>query len=237
MWLDNDRNLEDMVETIIERDPDIVLLLGDYVYHSVENHEEEMEKVVSYLKPLAETDIPVFASLGNHDYSMSEKDGNPNIETAERVIRKLGMIGIEVLQNESVPVTLGETEEPLYLVGIGARWPEKDHLEEAYEELEEKAPRFSFMHNPNTFVKIEANHAPVAVAGHTHGGQIRIPFTPHWSWKNLIVEGEAHMDGWIEEDYGAEGNHLYVNRGIGVSIAPIRINNFPEITEFTLQQG
>lgn len=90
------------------------------------------------------------------------------------------------------------------------------------------------MHNPDTFGRLPPSSAPLAVAGHTHGGQIRIPFTPEWSWITFKSEDEVHADGWID-DYGAPGNRLYVNRGIGFSVVPIRINAPPEITMFTLR--
>ncbi len=72
------------------------------------------------------------------------------------------------------------------------------------------------------------------MAGHTHGGQIRIPGLPNWSYLSLFESDPVHMDGWIEDDFGKPGNHLYVNRGIGFSDYPIRINCPPEVTRFKL---
>ncbi|MCA0987212.1 metallophosphoesterase [Guptibacillus algicola] len=234
MWLDNARIMEDIVDRVIERKPDVVVLLGDYVYHSVNDHQSEMDKVQSYLKPLTDEDIPVYAVLGNHDYNMSARKVKPNMDTAERVQEKLREIDIEILHNRSVSLETENSEEALSITGIGARWPEKDNISLAFEDLGDEEARFVIMHNPETFDDIPQGDAPTAVAGHTHGGQIRIPFTPHWSWKNLITKGEAHVDGWIKEGYGKEENNLYVNRGVGVSIIPIRFNNPPEITEFHL---
>ncbi|SDJ46198.1 metallophosphoesterase [Salimicrobium halophilum] len=229
MWMDNSSKIPDIVNEIISRSPAAVVLLGDYVYHSVNDHQKEMEKVASWIEPLTEQDFPVYAVRGNHDYNMSGTKKEPDYEIAERVERDLTEVGVEVLHNESAKLK----GEDFHVVGIGARWPGEDDIEQAYEDVGEEEGRFVFMHNPETFDDIPENQAPVAVAGHTHGGQIRIPFTPHWSWKNLL-SGGAHVDGWIEESYGEEENRLYVNRGIGLSIAPIRLNNFPEITSFEL---
>lgn len=49
-------------------------------------------------------------------------------------------------------------------------------------------------------------------------------------------ENEVHADGWIR-NYGNEGNRLYVNRGIGFSVLPLRLNCPPELTLFTLRPG
>ena len=90
------------------------------------------------------------------------------------------------------------------------------------------------MHNPDSFEPLPSGTAPLAMAGHTHGGQVRLPFLPEWSWMTFAKEDEVHADGWID-GYGQPGNRLYVNRGIGFSIIPIRINCPPEITLFTLR--
>jgi predicted MPP superfamily phosphohydrolase len=72
------------------------------------------------------------------------------------------------------------------------------------------------------------------VVAHTHGGQMRVPFTPDWSWTRLITSERVPADGWAE-GYGARGNQLYVNRGIGFSLIPVRVNCRPELTVFTLR--
>jgi hypothetical protein len=65
---------------------------------------------------------------------------------------------------------------------------------------------------------------------------VRLPFLPNWSWRTLATNGPADAGGWIHE-YGEQGNHLYVNRGLGFSLAPVRINCPPELTIFTLRSG
>ncbi len=90
------------------------------------------------------------------------------------------------------------------------------------------------MHRPASFAELPAGAAPFALAGHSYGGQIRIPFTPNWSWVSLIREKRVYADRWIR-DYGDPGNRLYINRGIGFSELPIRINCRPELTVFTLR--
>lgn len=75
----------------------------------------------------------------------------------------------------------------------------------------------------------------MAVAGHTHGGQFRLPFSPDNSYLDLTSEEGVRVDGWIEADTGSNENRLYVNRGVGISIVPLRVNCPPEITVFTLQ--
>ncbi|TAA73361.1 metallophosphoesterase [Planococcus salinarum] len=243
MWMDNDSTVEQMAEDLVEMNPSAVLLLGDYVYHSVNNEELERQRVQELIKPLTDSDIPVFALLGNHDYGMSSETAEPNEELAQEMKSALEEVGITVLQNEAVALNLTEngveegtaSAESLHLVGLGANWPENAEPAEAFDGVPDSAARFVMMHNPKTFEALPAESAPVSVAGHTHGGQMRIPGTPQWSYTALMSEGEIeHIYGWIE-DYGAEGNSLYINPGVGFSIVPLRINIPPEITIFTLK--
>lgn len=90
------------------------------------------------------------------------------------------------------------------------------------------------MHNPDSFADFPPGTAPLALAGHTHGGQIRVPFTPEWSYLRLVQGGSVTVDGFIE-DYGEPGNQLYVTRGVGMSVVPVRLFCLPEVTVFTLR--
>jgi predicted MPP superfamily phosphohydrolase len=145
----------------------------------------------------------------------------------------LADLDIRVLQNEAVPMT-SANDNSLYLVGIGPLIPEEARPDAALAQMPVDAPRLVLMHNPDVFGRLPSGAAPLAIAGHTHGGQIRIPFLPRWSWMSLVRTDEVHADGWIH-DYGAPGNRLYVNRGIGFSKLPIRLNCPPELTIFTLR--
>lgn len=83
----------------------------------------------------------------------------------------------------------------LYLVGVGAHWSNEDKPAVALAEVPDSAPRFVMMHHPESFALFPANSAPIVVAGHTHGGQIRLPFTPEWSWLTFTKEDRVHADG------------------------------------------
>lgn len=248
MWMDNLSTVRRSVEELIEVSPAIALLSGDFIYHSLQNPDPEINKVIDLLRPLTDAGIPTYAVLGNHDYSHKP----PVPELADQVASALESIGIVVLRNESVPLPPPQIEpaatdseanssntntaagQTLYLVGVDSHIAQRDRVQAALAEVPANSPRIVMMHNPATFPQFPANTAPLAIAGHTHGGQIRLPFTPTWSWLNLTEKGEVHADGWIEDSYGQSGNQLYVNRGIGFSTIPIRIHCTPEVTFFTL---
>lgn len=86
--------------------------------------------------------------------------------------------------------------------------------------------RLAVFHSPATFDDI-AGKIPVALAGHTHGGQVRIPLLPP-IW--LPYGSGDYVDGWYEKN----GSRMYVTRGVGVSILPVRFLCRPEVAFITL---
>lgn len=235
MWWDNEAMVRKAVARIVEERPAAVLLLGDFVYGAGERPQSELASVTSILRPLAESGVPTFAVLGNHDRGLqSRQDTAANREVGLQLRETLQRLGITVLHNKAVALSSPGGGEPLWIVGIGSRYAGEDEPLHALREVPAGAPRVVFMHHPDSFEEIPAGAAPLAVAGHTHGGQVALPFTPDWSWLTFVRGDEVHADGWID-GYGARGNRLYVNRGIGFSLVPIRIGAAPEVTLFRLE--
>lgn len=238
MWLDNKNTIEEAVQATIAEEPAAALLLGDFVYHAIQSEEAEIQNVVALVAPLVEAGIPTYAVLGNHDYSLAKRDDPKREDLARRVAAALRGAGITMLQNEALPLEAPVAGPPLYVVGIGSHYAGNDFPEKALSGVPAEAPRVVMMHHPESFADVPANSAPLAVAGHTHGGQISLPFTPNWSLLSLVVGGdEVHAEGWVEESYGEPGNRLYVNRGLGMSIVPLRILAQPELTFFELSEA
>lgn len=241
MWLDNESTVRRMVDRIVEMRPALALITGDFIYRPGETATDELREVARLTRPLSRAGIPTYAVLGNHDYAVRVSTMTPREDIARSVRQTLRGIGVRVLENEAVPLSppgaAGEApEQPLYLVGVGPSWPGRAHVDEAFAGVPDAASRLVMMHNPNAFADIPSGAAPLAVAGHTHGGQLRIPFTPEWSWLSYVKDDEVHADGWID-GYGAPGNRLYVNRGVGMSTVPVRLHCMPELTVFTLRGG
>lgn len=224
--LDNAGTIRRMVAQVVDERPDLVLLGGDFVYSDSPEIAVQVAEVVELFRPLTEAGLTTYAVLGNHDV---EQDAGGLLQ------RELAATGIRVLSNEAValPAPGGAAEPPLHLVGIAPHRPGRDRPAEAVGAVPEEAARLVLMHNPDSFPALPEGTAPLALAGHTHGGQVRVPFTPEWSYLALTQGGEVTADGWID-GYGEPGNQLYVNRGVGMSVVPIRLFCPPELTVFTL---
>lgn len=235
LWGDNRGTARRSVAKLIEAKPTVALISGDFLYHPGKNIKPEIETAVDIVRPLIEAGIPTYAVLGNHDYGMSSKKAQPKTKEAERLETALEAAGIEVLENEAVPLKLPNSNESLYLVGVGSLWANRDNVQQALSNVPDDSPRITMMHNPDTFEQFPSSSAPLAVAGHTHGGQVRIPGFPHWSWLRFTQKDKVYADGWAK-GFGEAGNQLYVNPGIGMSFAPIRLFCPPELTFFTLEK-
>lgn len=239
LWLDNTGTMGRAIEKIVARDPEIALLAGDFIYHAGPAPGATIRGIMDVLRPLVEAEIPTYAVLGNHDWGLPKPLGEsePNREAARMLRDSLEAAGIVVLDNRAVEARPPGGGDPLYIVGIASNYMELDDPVAAVADVPDGAARFVMMHNPSSFQEIPAGSAPLAVAGHTHGGQVRLPFTPQWSWLTFTRDDAIHADGWIEEAIGEEGNRLYVTRGLGMSLIPLRINCPPELTYFTLRRG
>jgi predicted MPP superfamily phosphohydrolase len=233
-----------IVRRILAEPPSLVLLAGDFVYHTTTDPAarcREVAQAASLLRPLPAAGIPTYAVLGNHDYAEQSRSAPLEQQAAGRRVEvALREAGIHVLRNEAV--ALPEPGAPhsgnppaLYLVGLDS-YRRGGVPRHAFDSLPSCAPRIVLLHNPRSFAGLPAHAAPLAFAGHTHGGQIRVPFRPTWTLARLRKAWPLYADGWIE-GYGQPGNRLYITRGVGFSHVPIRIGCRPEYTVLRLTAG
>ncbi len=241
VWYANEDTARRAIARAVEEHPTAVLLLGDYLYHPSPNRRETLAKVKRLLAPLAAADIPAYGVLGNHDYGLDDENSDPPAEVAADVRKLLREVDVTLLENAAVELRLPGAAEPatapLWLVGIASRKGSDRDAANALDSVPNGAPRIVMMHNPHSFQGLPPGAAPFAIAAHTHGAQVRIPFLPGRSWLARLRGQPAHIAGWAAPEFGASGNHLYVNRGIGFSALPVRFGAPPELTFFTLTRS
>jgi predicted MPP superfamily phosphohydrolase len=240
MWWSNRDAARRLVQRVVEIHPALVLIAGDFVYDAEQSVDSQMGEVLAILQPLLDTRIPVYAVLGNHDYDLMNEGSQEESRVARRVRFALDSAGVRMMDNRVLALVPSGGDSTagaaLYLVGVGERWARNDHAAATLARVPAGAPRLVFMHDPDSFAHIPAGEAPIAVAAHTHGMQIGVPYVSDWLWRHKFSDEGSGVAGWID-NYGAAGNRIYVNRGVGFSILPIRVNAFPELTVFTLTRG
>ena len=237
--LSNVGTVRQAVQRVVEARPAVALLAGDYVYRLARDPDGIADRAAELLAPLPGAGIPTYAVLGNHDYGDVPRWQKWRRRRLARGVRQsLEDAGIRVLVDEAVPLpppAPGQNgEPPLYLVGLAPKQRGTVRPSAALEHLPDGAPRIVLMHDPLALGRLPPGAAPLALAGHTHGGQIRAPFRPDWTLARLRKPWPEYEDGWVP-GVGAPGNHLYVNRGLGFSLLPIRFGCPPELTLLRLR--
>ena len=240
MWWSNRDAARRLVRKVVEIHPAAVFIAGDFVYDADFSVNSQMQEVLGILQPILDAHIPTYAVLGNHDYSLMNEHSKEENYVAEAVRSALDSAGIHMMDNRSDTLSLhgiagadGAGRSTFYVVGIGEKWGENDDVGAAFASVPDSAPRIVFMHDPDSFARIPAGKAPIAIAAHTHGLQLGIPYVSDWLWRHEFSDEGSGVAGWIDH-YGEPGNHVYVNRGVGFSIFPARVNAVPELTVFTL---
>lgn len=228
MWFANTAMIERVVDEVVRRRPTAAVVAGDLVYGDDPDPVAQAVAVAELLEPLPLAGIPTYVVFGNHDHA---------VDAVQPLIAALARRGVGVLRNEAVPLPgPGPRVSALHLVGLGAYRFGRTDVAAALAEVPDGAPRLVVMHNPLSFRALPPGSAPVAVAGHTHCGQIALPGLPVWSLLELRADERLALAGWAPAGYGAPGNALFVTCGIGFSRIPVRINAPPQLV-FVRMEG
>jgi predicted MPP superfamily phosphohydrolase len=198
-----------IVERVNREEPDLVLLLGDFVEHDIAlGHEPDPEAVAAALSGLRAR-AGVAAVLGNHDWGFG---GN-------RVAAALEDAGIAVLENDAIAL---ETDAgPVWVAGVADLRLRRADVGAALAAVPPNEPVILLTHDPDVFPEVP-DRVALTVAGHLHGGQVGIPVLRRKALPSR--HGERYARGHVEEG----GRHLYVTQGVGETGLPLRLAAPPE---------
>lgn len=217
----DDSNLEKIVEKINAAEPDIVVFGGDFFDDYA--RDKDLLDIDSITKQLSaiEAKYAKIAVYGNHDY------GGGAQWIYKSVLEDGGFL---ILRND----TLFLEELNFEIVGLD------DHMfgsidEELYQLSEDKF-HLAITHEPDVADHFFAQGENLLLAGHSHGGQVKLPFLTE---KVLPAGAKKYVDGEyiIEKEGASKETNLYVSSGIGMTNMPYRFMNIPEIVVITLQPG
>ncbi len=193
--------LKRIVKKINELKPDLVLSGGDYI--KGHNGKTTMQ-IEEQVKELAKINAPIISVLGNHD-SWYDK---------YRVKKALESIGAVVLNNNNTKF------EDLYIAGVEDTQTSIANIDAALENTE--CPRILLTHSPDIYYDIHQD-VDLILAGHVHGGQVRVPFG------GALICPSKFGTKFSKGDFKETQNRMIVSGGLGTSILTVRFNNLPEI--------
>lgn len=205
--------LKDVVEQINKQDADIVVFTGDLIDKmSTYDNKYEVYNVLSNIN----ANIGKFAIWGNHDY------GGGGHAYYESIMKESGF---EILVNETIKVPINDGIN-LSISGLDEAMFGEPDSKALIKEMSKKDFNLLLLHEPDLISEFENSNVDLALAGHSHGGQVAIPFI------GAIITppiAKKYTKGFydIQKDI-----RLYVNSGLGNTKLPYRFMNIPQISVF-----
>ncbi|WP_039928318.1 metallophosphoesterase [Leptospira yanagawae] len=192
-----------VIEEINEKNPDLIVGIGDYV--KKRNFDEELIHVWKLIPLLKGKDAEVFVN-GNHDHWANHLLSLRLLEKSKKSIR-----------NRTIKIHRGN--EKIIVGGLGDFWEDHIPIDPIFKKTDPKQYRIAIAHNPESADTPHTESIDLFIAGHTHGGQVRIPFL-HLS-PILPVQNKTYDLGMKKSMLGES---VFISGGIGWSILPIRFN-------------
>lgn len=192
--------------------PDLFVLTGDFISNSMSflpGCAQEMARVRAR--------YGTFATLGNHEHWFG---------TLREIQGVFQRHGISLLNNAHR--VLRTEQGPVAVAGIDDLRTGSPDLEATLRGLDRSIPTLLLSHRPEIFPQAAGHGIPLTLAGHWHGGQIKL------SVLGMDLSLAHLLSPYPEGLYRINASHLYVSRGIGTTGTPIRLNAPPEVTLFRL---
>ncbi|MFN7160924.1 MAG: metallophosphoesterase [Candidatus Gracilibacteria bacterium] len=200
-----DKFLTRIVKEINALNPDLVLIPGDFIY---EPTEADLPKL---FVPFKDITVPIYAVTGNHD---AEEPGFISSTLVRAALSKY----IHVIDNKKQIIEIQGSQ--YLLIGLSDIWEGETDFTIVPKE-KSVLPTIILIHNPDGSYMLPDACADLVVAGHTHGGQVRVPLLYH----KIIPSKYGFNRGW----YKVHNNPIFVTSGLGEVVLPMRLGVPPEI--------
>ena len=208
-------NNKTLVELLKQASPDIIAITGDLI----DCHRLDIENSLDFVEQIIKI-APCYYVAGNHE-------GLIEADEYERLKAGLESLGVTVLSDEEVIIE--KNGEKISLVGIIDPMASTDEVGLATKPDKIQAlcsGDFTILlsHRPEFFEEYTQAEVELALCGHVHGGQFRLPFIG-----GLYGPNQGLLPEYDNGLYTKDDSNMIVSRGIGNSGFPLRFNNRPEI--------
>ena len=229
-WMTASR-IKDICQQAMEQEPDIILLLGDYVSGTKIVTGDVASSEWSAVLGTLRAPLGVHAILGNHDY-WHDLTYQRDQTAVPFVVEALQGVGISTYVNETVRIE--KDGHGFWLAGLGdqlALLPGSaygrssmqgvDNLDATLAGIPDGEAVLLMAHEPDIFMSAD-DRVNLTLSGHTHGGQFNL-----FGWRPFSASrGSAKYPAGY---FNVAGRELIVSRGLGCSVLPMRIGSYPEI--------
>ena len=211
------RNNEKLLALLREADPDIIVFTGDLIDY----YDTDMDVAVGFAEEAMKI-APCYFVTGNHEARVSD------YPVLKEELAKLGVVlmenKIEQLNRNGESISLLGVDDPKFYEGFfGA-----DYAQIMRNNLSCIADADSFTillsHRPELLEVYKENAVDLALTGHAHGGQFRLPFVG-----GVLVPNQGFFPTYDAGLFTAGSTQMIISRGIGNSAFPFRVNNRPEL--------
>jgi len=208
-----------LIKSVIERanaiPRDMIVCTGDYIHER--NSAHQIEKIRPVLATL-NAPFGVLSVLGNHDHWGDTKRSVSWLNKAGQNMR-------HHIRN------IGKNGQGLWFIGAGDLWEDHVSIDGLMKPIPKDECAIILAHNPDSADTIVESKPDLFISGHTHGGQVNIPF---FGTPILPVENKNYSFGLKRS---ISDIPVFISRGIGWALCPVRFNCFPEIAVLTLTKN
>lgn len=198
-----------LLEAIRSCSPDIIVITGDLV----DSNHTNVERAITFVEEAVKI-APVYYVTGNHEYWLDPSEN-------EQMMQGILAAGAYDLDDEVVRIEKGDSS--FMLIGL-----DNQHLgdETLKNLLQEQKNELSIVlaHEPQYLQNYANAGADLVLTGHAHGGQIRLPFVG-----GIVAPDQGFLPEYTSGKYNSADTEMIVSRGLGNSIIPVRLFNYPEI--------
>lgn len=202
------KNNQKLVDRIRECAPDMIVLTGDLV----DSNHTNVDRVVQFVDEIVKI-CPVYYVTGNHEYWLDTSE-------YEKLMDGLVSAGVVILDNQVVEISRGDAK--FRLVGLDDKSLADGTLEALLSD--EKELTVVLAHEPQYFARYAGTGVDLVLSGHAHGGQFRLPFVG-----GIVAPDQGFLPEYTAGEYYMNGTEMIVSRGLGNSVVPVRLFNYPEI--------
>lgn len=206
-------NLDKLFKTIKDYNPDIILLTGDIIDHET----TDLKLAIDLIKRTKNITQNVYFVAGNHE------NRNSLYPILANEMKKMG---VTILNNESKTIKING--EKLNIAGVEFQINRKEYTN-ALNNINPNYFTLLLSHSPNRPIKYLRGKEDLILSGHTHGGQVRLPFIGA-----ILAPGQGLFPKYDKGIIEIENTTLYIDSGLGNSVYPIRFFNRVQVSNIVI---